>query len=233
MLYTKSFTHPNFSEQIGVTTDLLLSKNSKQMVQGIHQLRRPFYALAIQELHRLSNHSNLIFKIAAKGELDTLDVQFRKRIYKIRQKIRQEPDYPGYQLALAVVFLRYSQIWPHVPENRTYFLTQSSKILNQLIRLVQPKARYFYYRGFVRKEMGDFRGAISDFRKILHLNPTHWGAFLGLLESLYKLGEFQKIPLIIDSWPGVFHHPYQQALAGMWGKENPVPREHAHFLITI
>ncbi|NOY76406.1 MAG: hypothetical protein GXO76_00920 [Calditrichaeota bacterium] len=214
----KPFTQANLSDPIGVTTDLLLSKNSEQRVQGIHQLRRPFYALAIQELHRLSRHSNLTFKIAAKGELDTLDVQFRKRIYKIRQKMRREPDYPGYQLALAVVFLRYSQIWPHVPENRTYFLTQASKLLNQLIRLVQPKTRYFYYRGWVRKEMGDFRGAISDFRKILHLHPTHWGAVLGLLESLFELGDFQKISLVIESWPGTFNHPYQRDIAGMWRK---------------
>ncbi len=219
MSHVKSFT-PDFPREIGVTTDLLTSKNPAKAVQGIHQLRRPFYALAIQELHRLSSHSNLMFRIAAKGELDTLDVQFRKRIYKIRQKLHQQPDCPGYQLALAVVFLRYSQIWPHVPENRRYFLMQSGKILNRLIRLVQPEMRYFYYRGFVRKEMKDFRGAISDFRKVLHLKPTHWGAFLGLLESLFELGDYQKIPLVFDSWPGVFRHPYQQTLAAMWRKEN-------------
>lgn len=216
MSHAKLFTQADLSTEIGVTTDLLISKNSEQTVQGIRQLRRPFYALAIRELHRLSNHSNLMYRIAAKGELDTLDVQFRKRIYKIRQKLRQEPDYPGYQLALAVVFLRYSQIWPHVPENRSYFLAQSSKILNRLIRLVQPEVRYFYYRGLVRKEMRDFRGAISDFRKVLYLNPTHWGAFMRLLESLFELGEFQKIPLIIDSWPGSFRHSFQQTIAKMW-----------------
>ncbi len=216
MSRTKPFTQADFPEKIGVTTDLLISKNSEQTIQGIRQLHRPFYALAIQELNRLSSHSNLMFRIAAKSELDKLDVQFRKRIYKIRQKLRQEPDCPGYQLALAVVFLRYSQIWPHVPENRIYFLEQSSKILNRLIRLVQPEVRYFYYRGFVRKEMGEFRLAISDFRKVLHLNPTHWGAFMGLLESLFELREFQKISLMIDSWPGIFRHPYQQTIANMW-----------------
>jgi len=216
MSHANLFTQADFSTEIGVTTDLLISKDSEQTVQGIRQLRRPFYALAIRELHRLSNHSNLMYRIAAKGELDTLDIQFRKRIYKIRQKLRQEPDYPGYQLALAVVFLRYSQIWPHVPENRSYFLAQSNKILNRLIRLVQPEVRYFYYRGVVRKEMGDFRGAISDFRKVLYLNPTHWGTFMRLLESLFELGEFQKIPLIIDSWPGIFRHSFQQTIANMW-----------------
>ncbi len=216
MPYTKPSAQTNSLEEIRVTTDLLLSKNPKQMVQGIRQLRRPFYSLAISELHQFSSHSNLMYRIAAKGELDTLDIQFRKRIYKIRQKLRKEPEYPGYQLALAVVFLRYSQIWPHIPENRNFFLSQSNKILSSLIRLIQPEARYFYYRGFVRKEMGDLRSAISDFRKVLHLNPVHWGAFLGLLESLFELGEYQKIPLVISTWPGVFRHPYQRAIANMW-----------------
>lgn len=213
---TRQPARPDAALEVEATIDLLLSKNPERKLRGIRQLRHPFSAPAIQELVQVSRHSHLLFKVAAKSELDTLDVRFRKQIHKIRENLQKKPEYPGYQLALSVVFLRYSQIWPHSPENRTYFLNQSLTMLNRLIRLVRPELKYFYYRGFVRKEIGDFRSAVSDFRKVLHFKPGHWGAFLGLLECLFELGEFNKIQMVIQYWPGQIRHPYPKDLLKTW-----------------
>ena len=207
------------------TTDLLRSRNRRDRLKGIHQLRHPWNPVAVARLHRLSRHPNVLYRAAARGELDMVDILFRKRIYKVRQKMKGDAENPALRFALSVVFLRYAQIWPHDKENRTYFLNQSLSHLNKLIRLVEPKLIYFYYRGWVRKEIGDYRTAISDFRKVLHARPQHWGALLGLLTCLYEIGEFPRVHRVAVSWKRWARHPYQIALLNFWGNEQQTSAE--------
>ncbi len=211
------------------TTDLLRSRNSHNRLKGIRQLRHPWNPVAVARLHRLTRHPNVLYRAAARGELDMVDILFRKRIYKVRQKMKGDSENPALWFALAVVFLRYAQIWPHDAENRTYFLNQALSNLNKLIRLVEPKLIYFYYRGWVRKEMGDYRTAISDFRKVLHTRRQHWGALLGLLTCLYEIGDFPRVHRVAASWKKWAWHPYQTALLNFWGNEKKINPEDEKF----
>jgi tetratricopeptide (TPR) repeat protein len=201
------------------TTDLLHSTRSRDRLKGIRQLRHPWNPAAVARLHRLTRHPNVLYRAAARGELDMVDILFRKRIYRIKQKLKTDAENPALLFSLAVVFFRYAQIWPHDRENRSYFLGQSLNHLNKLIRLVQPKLLYFYYRGLVRKEIGEYRTAISDFRKVLHAQPQHWGALLGLLHCLFAIGDFQHLHRVALSWKAWAWHPYQKALINTWANE--------------
>ncbi len=202
------------------TADLLRSRDSRDRLKGIRQLRHPWSAPAVLQLHRLSRHPNLLYRAVAKGELDMVDIVFRRRIYRVRQKMKGDEENPALWFSLAVVFLRYAQIWPHDRENRTFFLSQALNYLNRLIRLVKPKLIYFYYRGLVRKEMGQYRTALSDFRKVLHAKPEHWGSLLGLLACLYEIGDYPRLGQVAQSWKQWARHPYQRALLTTWGGEN-------------
>ena len=78
-----------------------------------------------------------------------------------------------------------------------YFFRQAIKYLNQLIRVHEPKAKYFYYRGQTLLGMGQTRFAIEDFKKVLQYQPKHTGVMLTLINQYLQLNALHKaLPLI-------------------------------------
>jgi len=144
----------------------------------------------------------------ARRKLKPIEIFYRRKFNFFQDRLKKQPNRLGYQLGFAVICLRYAQIWVEDGKLQEYFLRQAFKNLNQLIRIYEPKARYFYYRGQVLREFNQPRLAAEDFKKVLQQNPRHYGAMLALIDfylqqrqphiaiQLIKKLQQHKLPLV-------------------------------------
>lgn len=120
------------------------------------------------------------------NKLNSIESFYRRKFYFFQKMMKKKSNYAGYRLGFALTCLRYAQNWVQSAKLQDYFLHEALGQLNRLIRTVEPKKIYFYYRGQVFKAMNQISLAIEDFRKVREIDPKHRGAILQLLDSYIK-----------------------------------------------
>ncbi|HHM24403.1 MAG TPA: hypothetical protein ENJ23_05100 [Bacteroidetes bacterium] len=172
--------------------NLLHEANPAVLYRGIRVLRQVGSRQNIRLLRRYQNHASERVRQAVQRKLRPLEISFRRHFFFFQEKMKRYPTYPGYRFGFALTCLRYAQTWVESGRLREYFLRQSLKHLNQLIRLFHPLAKYFYLRGQVLCELDRPRFAIADFERVLQLRPGHGGATYRLIDLYFKTGHPEK-----------------------------------------
>ena len=171
--------------------------NPASRLSAIRQLQSGNNRIFVNELRPFLHDSSEEVQCEAHRKLKPVEMFYRKKFSFFQFKLKKEPDEPAYKLGFAITCLRYAQIWVEEEKLQEYFFRQAIKYLNHLIRVYDPKAKYFYYRGQTLLGMGQNRFAIEDFKKVLQFRPNHTGAMLALIDQYLTLYTPHKaLPLI-------------------------------------
>ncbi|HDL17633.1 MAG TPA: hypothetical protein ENH29_01100 [Bacteroidetes bacterium] len=177
--------------------NMLRDPNPASRLFAIRQLQSWNNRFFVSKLRSFLHDSSEAVQIEARRKLKPVEMFYRKKFSFFQFKLKKEPDEPAYKLGFAITCLRYAQIWVEEEKLQEYFFRQAIKYLNQLIRVHEPKAKYFYYRGQTLLGMGQNRFAIEDFKKVLQFRPNHTGAMLTLIDQYLTLYALHKaLPLI-------------------------------------
>jgi predicted Zn-dependent protease len=186
------------------------------IVNKMHDRDRQVRAAAIRQLRPFKNRSFVsqvrpfqsdaapAVREEANKKLGPIESYYRRRFFYFQNQTRIQPNYPGYRFGLAIVCLRYSQVWVRDISLRDHFLGEALKQLNRLIRTHEPKPIYFYYRGHVLSHLRRAKLAIEDFTKVLTAKPRHRGAALALMDLYFRTQQPQLAFEIADSLPALY-----------------------------
>lgn len=163
----------------------LMERSDRLLAEGARHLKATLHPEHLKRLRRLSESPYPKARQIARSKLFLIEKFFRKKFYFYQQKLSRSPSDPAVKYGFALICLRYAQFWTPNARLREYFLRQSLRQLNQLIRLFRPEKKFFYLRAQVLKEMGQCTLAIEDFQKVLRMEPKHRGAILGMIECYF------------------------------------------------
>ena len=188
------FSLDDFSHLPEPLLDRLADFSAEVRCQAVQSLRPKYSRIPIAILRRLTCDSDTQVSQAAQKKLTSLEMHLRRQIFLFHQWLQKNPDSSAPLAGLSLSYLRYAQFWVQDETIRRYFLQKAQEGFDQLIRMYQPKLRYFYYRGLVLMALGRYRLAAANFAKILRKYPHHRGALLNLMEIFYHLHNYRFIP---------------------------------------
>ncbi len=177
---------PNWYYELEPAINKLHDHDPTLRYEAIHRLKSTRNRLFVNQLRPFQFDSAAIVRKAAQNKLKPIETFYRVKFFYFQNKMENFPNYAGYRLGFAIICLRYSQMWVQDTKLQDYFLRDALRQLNRLIRTVEPKKCYFYYRGQVLKTMHQTTLAIEDFKKVLEKDPKHWGAILKLIDLYIK-----------------------------------------------
>lgn len=173
---------PNWYYELEPTINKLHDHDPTLRYEAIHKLKATKTRSFVKQLQPFKFDSAAIGRNAAQNKLRPIESYYRAKFFYFENKMKKFPNYAGYRLGFAIICLRYCQMWVQDTKLQDYFLRDALRQLNRLIRTVEPKKCYFYYRGQVLKTMHQTTLAIADFKIVLEKDPKHWGAILKLID---------------------------------------------------
>jgi predicted Zn-dependent protease len=171
--------------------NMLQDQNPAIRLRGLQQIRNKKSHKFVKEIRNYLLDNDEQVRTEARKKLQLIEMYYRKKFSIFQDLTNKCPDHPGFRLGFAITCLRYSQNWVENAKLQEYFLRQSLKELNHLIRVFEPNCRYFYYRAQVLTALNQNRLAIEDLKKVLSQKPGHRGAMLSLIDLSFQTKEPQ------------------------------------------
>ena len=213
----KSKTHiPESVYFIEPLLNMLGDKNPSTRLSGLKRIKGTNNRNLITKLHNLTFDSSYAVQLETQRKLKPIEMYYRKKFSFYQDNLKKFPDNTGYRLGFSLTCLRYAQNWVVNVELREYFLKQALKLINQLIRIYEPKTKYFYFRGQILGELNQKRAAIEDFNKVLLQRPNHTSAILSLIELYLYTNNPAKVKQLIGKLKQKKLPPKIQAAIDFW-----------------
>ena len=177
---------PVWYYELDPTINKLYDHDPTVRYQAIIELHSTKNRHFVSQLRHFQFDPAFMVRREVQNKLNPIESFYRRKFFYFQNMMKKNPNYAGYRFGLAIICLRYSQVWVQNSKLQDYFLREALRQLNRLIRTVDPKKNYFYYRGQVLKSMDRSSLAIEDFKKVLEIDSEHWGAILKLLDLYFK-----------------------------------------------